>query len=637
MELLAPLGLLALGLSVPLVAMYFHRRQDARREVSSLYLWRAVDRELSQRTGLQKLRRQSSLLLHLLALALVAFALAVPLRRATRTPAGRLVLVVDTTVSMSARAGTSTRLDLARQEALRALQEVVPGGEVTVIESGCVPRVAVPTTRERALAAAGIRRLTAHDCGGDLSRALSLAGDRLRGAGGLRRVVVLTDGTTRADAVGVSLPARLDVRMVGQAGPNVGLVAAELREDLSDAVPGRASRRFGLFVAMVSTEPARVTVRAELMRGAERETVALRVTDVPVGRASVTLPMELRAQETADLVRVSLERDAPDAMAADDVAWAPVPTTRELPVRLVVSARGGSPWVRRALASDPLVRVEELTRAEWNALSARPFEGLTVFHDTAPEAPLSGECLVFASTGSRAAGFALGAAHGDVRLTDSSPTDPRVRFVGIADVHVPSARAVEALATDVALIASASGPLVLARDSARGSTTLVAFDPNRTDWPLRPGFVLFVRDAVEHARELRGAAGIGARRTGAIARIAAPGVTRVRVRSAQGGMRFDLPTRDAVAEWADTDRAGVYVIDRGRGEERVGLSVLDPTESALGRAELPWRGAVTQEASATGFETREVGFWAALVALFALAVEWWTHTGARLRSRQRAA
>ncbi len=634
MELLTPYGLAALALAIPLVALYLRRRRRAVTEVPSTELWRAVQRDLARHAGLRKLRGEASLWLHLAALALAALALAAPFRRARVTPAARLVLVVDTTASMGARHGARTRLDLARDAARGALASLASDGRVTLVEAGCAPAITVPETRDPREVLRALDALRPRGCGGDLSRALAIAADRIRGAGGARRVVVVTDGTTRADAVSVTASARVEVVLVGRADANVGITGAELRAapDATGA-PGEP-RRFTLLVAVSHTgdgAPREVTLTAEALRGDVATSVAVRRTRLAAGRSALSLPIELAEGDTTDLVRVRVEAGG-DSLAVDDVAWAPVPPSSRVAVRLVVPREGASPWVTRALRADPGVALTVLTRSAWEALRARPFDGLTVFHGAAPAEPVAGESLAFdgAETAAQRSllGVSLGATAPLPRWTDTSPTDPRARFVGVADVHLASARAIDALPGDVPLVTASTGALIVARDTARGSATVAAFDPDRSDWPLRPGFVLFLRAAVEHARDRSAALGLDARRTGSTVRIPATGVERVRVRGPDGAQT--LPVREGVAEWTDTDRVGVYALDRGRGTERVGLSLLDPVESTLTRNDLPWRGTSTRASATETWEARELAWLLGLAALAALAVEWWIFSGARV-------
>ncbi len=544
------------------------------------------------------------------------------------------MLVVDTTASMGARHGSLTRLDLARDVARRALAGLASNGTVALVEAGCAPSIAVAETRDVRAVTRAIAGLRVRDCGGDLSRALAIAADRVRGAGGARRVTVITDGTTRADAVTVPSSGRVEVALVGRDDDNVGVTAAELRAS-PDTREGNGARRFTLLVALAvlgSTRDATITVEA--LRGDASESLSVRRTRVAQGRSTVSLPIELAPGDAADLVRVRVE-SARDALAVDDVAWAPVPPSTRVAVRLVTEREGASPWVARALRADPGVALTTLTRSQWESQRARMFDGLTVFHGAAPAEPVPGEALAFDSAAQSAQGALLGVRLGAVRAlprwTDTSPTDARARFVGVADVHLASAREIATEPGDIALVTSPSGPLIVARDTARGSTTVAAFDPDRSDWPLRSGFVLFLRAAVEHARARTAALGLDARRAGAVVRVPDAGVDRVRVEGPSGALV--LLVREGLAERIETDRAGVYSLDRGRGSERVALSLFDPVESALTRAELPWRGASTRASTTETWEARELAWLLALAALFAIGAEWWVFTGASLRRR----
>ncbi|MBI5513937.1 MAG: VWA domain-containing protein [Deltaproteobacteria bacterium] len=624
MEILTPWGLAALGLLAPLVALYLLKRRRVRQEVPSLRPWRAVALARERHAGLQRLRSRLSLWLHALAVALVALALAGPFRRSRVEPSSRLVLVVDTTASLGARDPRGgTRLDRAKEAALAALEAQGPRGEVALVEAGCAPAVRVPPTRDRVALRRALHALRPRGCGGDLAAALPVAADRLRGASGSRRVVVITDGTTRAERLGEDLPAVVELRYVGAPTDNVGVTGLSLREDGEDA----GVRRYAVFVGLWATAPCAAALRLEAWTPRGTTLVALRRARLSAGRASFTLPVTFPEGGAPALLRATVAREdgAPDGLSEDDRAWAPVPPSARLPVRVVTPRPGGSPWVLRALRADPGVSAEEVqgTPAVLQASTMEVFNGLTVFHGIAPEAAVPGEALFLGPSGARAGGFVLGLPVRGARLTDASPTDPRARFVPVGDVHPLAVRSVTAEPGDVTLVGSTAGPAALARDTTRGSSTLVAFDPDRSDWPLRASWVLFLRNAVEHARASLTASGLDATRTGSVVRMPALGVERVTVTALDPpGRRWSLPVQQGAATWVETDATGVYRVDRGRGEEHLGLGLLDATESALGRASLPWRGAVVAEPSRGAQGTTELGWLLALAALALVVTEW---------------
>ena len=183
------------------------------------------------------------------------------------------------------------------------------------------------------------------------------------------------------------------------------------------------------------------------------------------------------------------------AASSDDTAYAPVPAPDALPVRLVVTAPGASPFVRRALAADPHVQLRELTPAQLT-LETSSGPSLTVFHATAPERAPDGDSLAFGPfTADRALGFTLDPSAPNPHPTDVHPSDPRARYLTLDDVHLAEARPVRPAPGVLSLATSDRGTLIAARDDAGSSATLVALDPHRGDWPLRSSFVLFLRAA----------------------------------------------------------------------------------------------------------------------------------------------
>src|SRR5207248_7158361 len=102
MHFIAPLALLwAIPIGGIIVLMYILklRRKDV--VVSSTFLWRQVIRDVQANAPFQKLRKNLLLLLQLIIAALIIFALARPFVRASGIGGRNIVLIVDTSASMS--------------------------------------------------------------------------------------------------------------------------------------------------------------------------------------------------------------------------------------------------------------------------------------------------------------------------------------------------------------------------------------------------------------------------------------------------------------------------------------------------------------------------------------------------------
>src|SRR5260221_11955685 len=113
---------LMLGMLVPIcgliVVMYILklRRKDV--VVASTFLWRQVIRDVQANAPFQKLRKNLLLFLQLLAAALLALAITRPFWRSKGVGGRSVVIVVDTSASMSATDVKPNRLELAKRKAL---------------------------------------------------------------------------------------------------------------------------------------------------------------------------------------------------------------------------------------------------------------------------------------------------------------------------------------------------------------------------------------------------------------------------------------------------------------------------------------------------------------------------------------
>src|SRR5918998_2339572 len=128
MGLLAPFAFL-LSLLIPVVvAMYLLKLRREERTVSSTFLWQRMVRDVEANAPWQKLRRNLLLLLQLLVLLALMFALARPFLYTTGIAGKNLILILDRSGSMAATDAGGTRLDAAKREALRLLDQMPDTG-----------------------------------------------------------------------------------------------------------------------------------------------------------------------------------------------------------------------------------------------------------------------------------------------------------------------------------------------------------------------------------------------------------------------------------------------------------------------------------------------------------------------------
>jgi hypothetical protein len=359
------------------------------------------------------------------------------------------------------------------------------------------------------------------------------------------------------------------------------------------------------------------------------------VTVGPGAQESVVVPADLPPDPSgrAPIVRVELSlasaqpgEGTGDALQLDDVAVAPSPGARRLPVFVVGDA---SEPVVRALRAD---RDVELFATSLTALAERdddaPLDGLVVYAGPTPAEAPPGDSLVLAPTGEAVFGTPLGPEVRRPQLVRWEESDPRLRFVSFADVHLAASRTVRGglrplISADAGAVAA-----VLMRPS--GETTLLAFDPAQSDWPTRPSFVVFFRNLVERARAHRAAGGVPAGRTGEPLRVPAPDGTSVTV-TTPAGETLRVVSRGGVALVPTDAEPGVFAVRVGGREMFALRNLLDEHESDVRpRARFTVAGVGATVRVADRVETQEAWPYVAGALLLLLVLEalWATRKGA---------
>ncbi|WP_438018025.1 VWA domain-containing protein [Sorangium sp. So ce315] len=594
LSLLAPGGLWLLALLGPLVLLYILKIKRGRRRVPSTWLWAAAQRDLMARAPFRRLIAQLPLVLQALALALLALALARPASRGRALTGDHVAIILDASASMSAAARSpsgeaTTRIELGKQLARDLLSGLTPGSDALVLEAGRDARLVAALDRDLVRLRAAIDTVAARDVEGDLGAAVALAADRLRQLGGARRIVVITDGNlARPDALrGVSLP--LEVITVGAPVDNAAIVRVDVRSGSGPAggaddprAEAREEVQAFLVVANLGAQPRDlyVTMRQD---NASDVLSSRRVLVKPGER----LPVVLTFRPSPGDYRKGLlfELSPRDAMPVDDVAYGRVPAGDKLPVFLASGGGGeagpgpggpgqpglvapggpagttsssGSPWLARALASDPMTSVTAGSLADLLGAPALDPDTFVVIDGACPPDVPGGDLLIVNPPPGRCFGTVVGPALERPTLTSWDTADPRLRFLTLDGVHLRAASSLEPEAATRALIRAQEGTVATDISTASRTGTLLGFDVGESDWPLKASFVLFVRNLLEQARAHRAHGVTGPARTGEALRVSVPATARDLEAIGPAGERLEVAQRAGLAVIAETPRAGFY-------------------------------------------------------------------------------
>ncbi|WNS77145.1 BatA and WFA domain-containing protein [Bacillus sp. DTU_2020_1000418_1_SI_GHA_SEK_038] len=132
------------------ILFYFFRKQYVEKSVSSNFLWEQVLNEWQASPWLKKLQQNLLFWLQLLALLLLMFSLVRPFWFENVIKGEHIIMIIDSSATMSAKFENSSRFEIAKQEMLN-LVEKLEGQEVTLIKAGKKPEILLSHEREVAV------------------------------------------------------------------------------------------------------------------------------------------------------------------------------------------------------------------------------------------------------------------------------------------------------------------------------------------------------------------------------------------------------------------------------------------------------------------------------------------------------
>lgn len=569
-------------------------------------------REQAASTRFHRFQRWFVLLSRAAVFVLLAAAFARPYLTSYASASRATVVVVDNSFSMQA-AGRAAR---ARETALRALGPSRPGEVIGVLRMNPQPGWIVPLTSDAAAARTALERFEPGWEATRMDTAVRLAADVLAAnSAEERRLIVLTDhqrlGWVGADfsrklPEGVEViftapePAPVGQGFVGRPTVTQQTDGALVVDAVIGAAPGAAqSRTVRVFLENRPSPAAETTIR--LSGGEQRD---------------VRLP--LPAAEAGSWLRVTLD---PDALPADDVAYAIAPVRKDPAYRVMLDAgrRGEFDYVAVALGAMGQLK-PRLNRAALPADDAWPLDAAVVLRAPSSfDAGLSAKLDAFLAAGGKALVFASPDVAAcpwwkihDIEFVPVDATEPATLREWTTEHPLVAPLAKRGLRGLVgwqfrralALPAAAVQPIGywsegrIAIGEARvggGRLVICGFSADRTDgdWPTESAFVPFVHRALAYLLEPDAASERATRyRVGeSIPLPPGPGTWR----PVDGPAAAD-GAREVEGEVA-VDQPGVYAFEQPGGTQLYAVNVAtDESDLSPWTPGEPWRDLVSPAA-----------------------------------------
>jgi hypothetical protein len=604
MNLSNPSALLWAALAVPIVLFYLTRVRVRELPVGTDLFWAQVFEPRRRPAMWRRLRHLASLLVQLAILALLVFALTDPLPPWDTGEPRRVVLVLDVSASMTARAPgeAETRLDHAKRAARTALAGIRDRDAVALVLAGGQPKVACGMTDDHRLIRDEIAAATATDAPASLTDAVALARRLLAGHPN-GEVVAVTDNC------GTGLTDTTDVRLVTVGGPiaNVGITRFQARRSPRDPTG------YELLVEVRNFDDAPAAGRLYL----ELNGVVADV--IPLHLAANERWQQVFEKASATGGRLLARLDSDDGLAADNQAWAVLPRYDPVPVALVSEGnRLADLFVEKVLEACPLVAQPPALVGKGNTVP--PGTAVTVFHRTTPAKLPAGPVLVIDPVGpSDQWDVGEPAVPLVGRLDRDSPLLSHVR---LDNVPLPGNRRLTPKGKAQVFISSAADePLCFTVDRPEGRVVVLGIGLEQGDLPLRVAFPFLVTNALTWLTN-RSAEAPEAVAAGGFAEIAPPKPTagEWHLWDPDGSPRR-LPAADRLRV-GPLDRRGIWRVAAsadGPAAVELACNLSDPRESDL-RPAASATGAIADREN-TAFP-RAVWFYLAALVVGALVVEW---------------
>lgn len=612
MGLLNPLGLLWLLLAVPIVLLYLLRLQRRELTVASVLLWEHAVDDLQANAPFQKLRRNLLLYLQLAALALATLAAARPFVRTSELGGRSVVILLDASASMAAAERGGTRFAQARARIGRLLGQMARGEEAMLILASDRAEVLCPFTGDRRALRRALHAAAPLDRPTDLRDALLLAASATRGRPD-SKVYLFSDGAVPDAADLVADVSRVEFVPIGEPVENVAITAFDARRNLRDEVP---EVLLGLRLGGPA-KPREVAVELRL----DDRLFDVRGYSLEPGRPRVLVLGDLPAR--AGLLEARLAEE--DALAADNRAYVSLGARRDVELWLVGK---GNTFLEQALLLCPGVRVIKAgaTTLQQAAAEGRlPAGTIAVYAGEAPamELPVPGLWLNAVGPGAPVGG---GASTVELPpVVDWSMRHPVLRDVDLSEVAISKARRVALQPWAATLAETGATPLIAAGERRGGRQVFVGFDLLDSDWPLRPGFPIFIANTIGWLGATGGPEAVPAIRAGdAVTLRLATSASTATWQEPDGSRRPVAVAAGGLVTVAEPRRVGLHQVTAAGATATFAVSLLSPAESDLTpRGEL--RLGKVRVAAPLGERERERELWLPLLyAMMALLlVEWW--------------
>lgn len=514
MNFLSPTSLLLFGLAIPIVALYILRLRRRREPVSTLMFWEELFRERQTTSLFQRLKHLLSLLLQLLFLTLLVLSIARPQFAFITKSARQLVLIIDQSASMNAIEEDTdgrTRLEIAKESALRSVDGLRFMDEMTVISSHTRPIIHIPFTNHQKSLREAIHKIQSTDISTNLEPAYDLA-YAIAQTKPNPEIVIFSDFQSVSEELLAKLKSEPEqdtdteapdqavkrhLIQIGKANDNVGITKFRVRKSLVNAFDYQTLLR----VVNASEEEKKFNVELYFDEN---------LFDV---RPYTLAPGESKSEIFSNFAfeggKLKAVLDIQDPLVSDNIAYATLPKRDLIPVLLVTAE---NPFLQKALAVDEQIQLTVLTPTEYetdvlpesaNSQGKKDYQ-VVIFDRYSPPSLGDGNYMFIyppavdaSETPNRELKWNIGAALETPIITDWERTHPILQHVHLENVQIGTAYQVTPPSTAQVLARSFESPVLFIDVKPNRKIVFAAINILESDLPLRIAFPVIIANTIQ--------------------------------------------------------------------------------------------------------------------------------------------
>ncbi|WP_404346532.1 BatA and WFA domain-containing protein [Sutcliffiella horikoshii] len=472
----APIYFLFSAFLLLVILMYFFRKQYEKKAIPSVLLWQEWMNEFEAQAWWRKLQHHLLLYLQLLALLFLIFTLTQPFFEKEGIEGDHIVFIVDTSASMTALEGEKSRLELAKEKMVQTLDKV-DHQEMTVIVAKETPEILLERSQSQKEVVELVENLGPSYVSANVMDSLNMAKSLLGEENG--NIQLLTDNFSKEASLELHKNTTFFAHNIGHSHANFAVETF--------GVTMRENKVVGV-VTVKNEGDASAELNLSIFN--DQEEVLLEISETVEGNKVKTIYLEELPPATMYRAVVSGDKQ----YKLDNELFAFLGQQQDPKVYVHKEIH---PFARKAveIASTNVIHLSS------NSAEEIKFDGVHLIKGVERSDWPSGPKLVFLSGEDGEDEVVLS---GEV---SASMADPLMQSVEMENVYVEKAFSSKEFSSLDVVASRGETPLILSGIYEGDPIIVVTFELGSSDWPLHPGFPLFMFHSIQELTQNKGMLG----------------------------------------------------------------------------------------------------------------------------------